>query len=454
MSTELLENQKNNTKEKKNITDQVQETVNVTNSNLSENAVLAYEYGHSLENERCLTIWEAQFGDFANGAQAVIDNMISSGELKWKSSSGLVLMLPHGFEGQGPEHSSARIERFLSLIDDDADKAPGFTKDTEMKLRETFRRHATRSDGYGLLRRNEMYDLLASVTEDILFTNNNNNNKSSVPDRRGQTLLMKEILNPANNLNAFTENDFIKYSITWIRRNYEQHYNMSVVNATSPAQLFHVLRRQIHRPFVKPLVLMTGKWLHHHHYCKSSLLDMGPGTWFRRTIAEKSRANNMQDNKKSMFPLDEKGTNEQGRIILCSGKIYYELYHARTRKSKHGKSAKERSDATKITIVRLEQLAPFPMDRVASAINNYPNAQVVWVQEEPKNQGAWTYIQPRFQTSMKYFYRGGAGNDGDDKTLPVIRYVGREVSATTAGGSFREHVKEQRDIIERALELE
>ena len=199
---------------------------------------------------------------------------------------------------------------------------------------------------------------------------------------------------------------------------------------------------------------MTGKWLHHHHYCKSSLLDMGPGTWFRRTIAEKSRANNMQDNKKSMFPLDEKGTNEQGRIILCSGKIYYELYHARTRKFKHGKSAKERSDATKITIVRLEQLAPFPMDRVASAINNYPNAQVVWVQEEPKNQGAWTYIQPRFQTSMKYFYRGGAGNDGDDKTLPVIRYVGREVSATTAGGSFREHVKEQRDIIERALELE
>jgi 2-oxoglutarate dehydrogenase E1 component len=424
----------------------VQETVNVTNSNLSENAVLAFEYGHSLENERCLTIWEAQFGDFANGAQSVIDNMISSGEIKWKSSSGLVMMLPHGLEGQGPEHSSARIERFLQLIDDDPDQAPGFTVETESKLRDAFRRTATRSDGYGVLHRNEMYDLLAHVNDIVREEMYDlTASKISRPDHRGQTLLMKEILNPGNSQTNFTEDDFLKYAITWIRRNYEQHYNMSVVNATSPAQLFHVLRRQIHRPFVKPLVLLTGKWLHHHAYCRSNISDMGPGTWFRRIITEKSRANNMQTNSKSMFPLNEKAVK---KIIFCSGKFYYELFHARTRKWKHAETERERRAATEITLVRLEQLAPFPMDRVASAVNNFPEADVVWAQEEPKNQGAWSYVQPRFATSMRCFYRGPL-----DQTPPAMKYVGRDVSATTAGGSFREHVKEQRDVIERALEL-
>lgn len=161
---------------------------------------------------------------------------------------------------------------------------------------------------------------------------------------------------------------------------------MSVVNVTSPAQYFHVLRRQIHRPFVKPLVLLTSKWLHHHNHCRSLLNDMGPGTWFRRIITEKSRANNLQKNSKLSFVLDEKNVD---KIIFCSGKIYYELYHARTRKKKSGKTQRERESATRVTLVRLEQLAPFPMDRIASAVNNYPNATCVWVQEEPKNQGAW-----------------------------------------------------------------
>ena len=151
-----------------------------------------------------------------------------------------------------------------------------------------------------------------------------------------------------------------------------------------------------------------------------------------------------QDKKGKTFELDTNVT----KVILCSGKIYYELYHARNRKLKAKHSA-ERSNAKKITIVRLEQLAPFPMDRVASAVNNFPGAEVAWVQEEPKNQGAYSYIVPRFQTSMKYFYRGTEG--GTEGDLPLLKYIGRPVSATTAGGSFRLHGNEQRDLIERAL---
>lgn len=377
--------------------------------------------------------------------------MISSGELKWKSSSGLVLMLPHGYEGQGPEHSSARIERFLQLVDDDPDEAPGFTLETEYNLRTAFYSCATRSDGYGTISRNQMHDLLSQVNEIVKNTSNNGGvihggASSSIPDKRGQTLLLKEILSSSKSKKVFNEDDFLKYSTTWIRRNYESNYNMSVVNVTSPAQHFHVLRRQIHRPFVKPLILLTSKWLHYHSFCKSNLNDIGPGTWFHRIITEKSLANNLATQKKRgiKFPLVDDANVK--KVVFCSGKIYYELYHARNRKLKSNDS-NERKEAKEVSLVRLEQLAPFPMDLVASAVNDFPNAEIAWVQEEPKNQGAWTYVQPRFHTALRYFYRGSR------RTFPKLEYFGRPVSATTAGGSFREHIDEQRDIIERALNV-
>jgi 2-oxoglutarate dehydrogenase E1 component len=266
--------------------------------------------------------------------------------------------------------------------------------------------------------------------------------------KRSDLLLMNEIADPAAATagQRFSCDDYIKYATTWIRRHYEQNYNLSVCNTTTPAQYFHVLRRQVHRPFVKPLVLCTGKWLQHHAACTSRLEDMGPGTWFRRIISEKSRANNLQNQKRTSFEIAPR--DEIERIIICSGKVFYELYHARSHQARAGETERARQNARKITLVRLEQLAPFPMDRVASAVNNFPLAEVMWVQEEPKNQGAWSFVQPRFKTAMSAYYRGPAG-----APPPEISYVGRPVSATTAGGSFRDHVKEQREVVRRALDL-
>ena len=433
-----------------------QESVKVANSNLSEAAVLAFEYGHSLENERCLTVWEAQFGDFANNAQAVIDNMIVSGEHKWGANSGLVLLLPHGFEGQGPEHSSCRLERFLQLVDDDPDDVPGFSLELVSELREAFARADTNSDGF--VDRDELYGLLLEGARSRMERAPGPAAAAAGAEGdRGHMLLMNEIANPmlrdggadggAARPQRFSCEDYIKYTTTWIRRNYETQYNMSVVNVTTPAQYFHVLRRQIHRPFVKPLVLASPKWLHHHAPARSRLSDMGPGTWFRRIISEKSRANNVQVNPRLRFQLAP--AEDVRRLIICSGKVFYELYRARTAKAQGGKTEQERRDARLTSLVRLEQLAPFPMDRVASAVNGFPGAEVVGVQEEPKNQGAWSFVQPRFATAMRYFYRG----PGDGAEPPTIAFLGRPVSATTAGGSFRDHAREQQDLIRRALDL-
>ena len=285
----------------------------VHDSSLSELAVLGFEYGYSLAEPAALTLWEGQFGDFANGAQMVIDQFIASGEIKWLRMSGLVMLLPHGYEGQGPEHSSARLERFLQLCGED---------------------------------------------------------------------------------------------------------NMQVVNLTTPANLFHALRRQVARNFRKPLIIMTPKSLLRHKLCISDLKDFAPGTHFTRVYPEVDTLTNDADVK---------------RVIFTSGKVYYDLLEARREKK-----------IDDIALVRVEQYYPFPSGEIQAALQKYPNAEVAWAQEEPKNMGAWSFIGPRIAEVM----------DGSGRGTNRIRYLGRAEAASPAEGYMKLHTKAQSAVIESAMTLE
>jgi 2-oxoglutarate dehydrogenase E1 component len=282
-----------------------QAEIEVVNSSLSEEAVLGFEYGMSSADPRRLVIWEAQFGDFANGAQVIIDQFLSSGESKWQRMNGLVLLLPHGYEGQGPEHSSARLERFLQLCADQ---------------------------------------------------------------------------------------------------------NMQVVNLTTPAQLFHAMRRQMHRPFRKPLVVMSPKSLLRHPRAVSTLEALANGT-FQTVLGDTA----------------DVPAAEIRRVLLCSGKIFYALEKERVER--------ERRD---VAIVRVEQLYPFPARELGEILRRYPqSAEVRWVQEEPKNQGAWQFVAPLLQSLL-----------GADRGL---QYVGREEAASPATGSYKIHQAEEAAILDEAL---
>jgi 2-oxoglutarate dehydrogenase E1 component len=274
--------------------------------------VLGFEYGYSLAEPRSLVIWEAQFGDFVNGAQVIIDQFISSGESKWLRMSGLTLLLPHGYEGQGPEHSSARLERWLQLAAED---------------------------------------------------------------------------------------------------------NMQIVNCTTPANYFHALRRQMHRKFRKPLVVMTPKSLLRHKLVVSSLADLGPGTSFHRVL---------YDNV--ILCPDE----QVKRVVLCSGKVYYDLYETRAERG-----------TTDVFFLRLEQLYPFPEKALMNELRRFPKAEIVWCQEEPKNMGAWTYVQPRLEETLVRI--------GAEHTRSL--YVGRPEAASPATGLLRRHNEEQARLVDEALTL-
>ncbi|KAL5968232.1 2-oxoglutarate dehydrogenase mitochondrial, partial [Taenia solium] len=305
----------------------------ICNSSLSEYAVMGFEMGYSLTNPNSLVIWEAQFGDFANGAQSIIDLYVSSGQQKWVRQSNLVLLLPHGMEGMGPEHSSGRLERFLQLSNDDESHIPVFGE---------------------------------NFSQEQLFETN------------------------------------------WI-----------IVNSTTPANMFHVLRRQILLPFRRPLVVFTPKSLLRHPDARSSFDDMLPGTGFQRLIPEAGPAREAPENVK--------------KLIFCSGKVYYEI-------KKHIDSA---DCAKEIAVARVEQLTPLPYDLIKEELERYPNAAVQWVQEEHRNQGAWTYVRPRIEHLIQ--------REMPNRVHTKLLYVGRPASAAPATGRKAIHLMENSHILKAVL---
>jgi 2-oxoglutarate dehydrogenase E1 component len=290
----------------------------VINSLLSEEAVLGFEYGYSLAEPKALTIWEAQFGDFANGAQVLFDQFISSGERKWLRMSGLVCMLPHGYEGQGPEHSSARLERFLQMCAED---------------------------------------------------------------------------------------------------------NMQVVHATTPANFFHVLRRQLHREIRKPLILMTPKSLLRHKRAVSRLDELGANTTFHRILYDDAVM--LPDEKIKLVPDDK-----IRRVVLCSGKVYYDIYDER-----------EKRGIDDVYIMRVEQLYPVPLKALVQELGHFKNAEVVWCQEEPRNMGAWHFIEPYLEWVLNQIH---APNKRP-------RYAGRAAAAATATGLMSKHLAQLKALLDEAL---
>jgi 2-oxoglutarate dehydrogenase E1 component len=292
----------------------------VINSMLSEEAVLGFEYGYSLAEPNALVAWEAQFGDFANGAQVIFDQFLSSGERKWLRMSGLVCLLPHGYEGQGPEHSSARLERWLQMSAED---------------------------------------------------------------------------------------------------------NWQVANCTTPANYFHILRRQLHRNFRKPLILMTPKSLLRHKRVVSRLDEMATGTTFHRVLWDDAQ----------VLPAEKirlKPDAEIRRVVLCSGKVYFDLYEGR-----------ETAGVDDVYILRVEQLYPFPVRALIDELRRFPNAEIVWAQEEPKNMGAWFFAESMLEWVLGHL----------SGTAKRPRYIGRAASAATATGLASRHASEQRAIVESAVAM-
>jgi 2-oxoglutarate dehydrogenase E1 component len=289
----------------------------VINSMLSEEAVLGFEYGYSLAEPNALVLWEAQFGDFANGAQVVFDQFISSGERKWLRMSALTCLLPHGYEGQGPEHSSARLERWLQMCAED---------------------------------------------------------------------------------------------------------NMQVAYCSTPANYFHVLRRQLKREFRKPLILMTPKSLLRHKRCVSRLADMAEGSCFHRVLHD--------DAQGTAGAIKLVRDDKIRRVVLCTGKVYFDLFEER-----------EKRGIDDVYLLRVEQLYPFPVKSLASELARFKSADVVWCQEEPKNMGSWTFVEPYLEWVLEH---AGA-------KVRRPRYVGRPAAASPAVGQMSKHLAQLQAFLDEAF---
>ena len=298
-----------------------QKNYEIVDSFLSELAVLGFEYGYSLVEPNTLTLWEAQFGDFANGAQIIIDQFISSGERKWSRASGIVMLLPHGYEGQGPEHSSARLERFLQLCSND---------------------------------------------------------------------------------------------------------NMQVMNCTTPANYFHALRRQMKRDFRKPLIMMTPKSLLRNKYCVSDLEDFSKNNSFHRVLWDHAI-----DPKTEGF-IKLKNSSKIRKVILCSGKVYFDLLEAR-----------EKLKIDDVILYRIEQLYPFPAKTLVKELKPYAkSATFHWCQEEPKNMGAWFSVRDYIEWTL----------DNIKANNNQISYIGRSPDASPATGYAKRHISQQQEIIKKVFE--
>ncbi len=287
---------------------------------LSELAVLGFEFGYSLSEPETLVIWEAQFGDFANGAQTIIDQFITSSESKWGRASGLVMLLPHGYEGQGPEHSSARLERFLQMC-------------------------------------------------------------------AGE--------------------------------------NIQVVNCTTPANYFHVLRRQMHRDFRKPLIVLTPKSLLRNRKCVSQIEDLSKKNTFHRVLEDHAYIKNS-----GLIKIES--DNKVEKVVICSGKIYFDLIEAR-----------EKAKNNKVVFVRLEQLYPFPAKTLAVKLKRYRKATFFWCQEEPQNMGAWNTVRNYIERTLEIIHTK------NDKVK--VKYIGRKPSASTATGNLNKHLAQQKEILEKVV---
>jgi 2-oxoglutarate dehydrogenase E1 component len=348
------------------------------------------------------------------------------------------VLLPHGYDGQGPEHSSGRLERFLQLVDDDEDAIPGKSAFSKAEMQSGFDAISSlKSRSGGVLDRAELGRILSRLSP------------GASAERIELTLAEIMAETGTSGDEVLTKDDWCRLMEAWHLRNSERKVNLVVVVPSTPAQYFHCLRRQIHRPFSKPLVCFSGKWLLHHKHCVSRLDDLAAGTFFQRLIVEGGLGDNMRGSgmvsgsEAQQLEKQQLGGRVQmvddekiRRVIFCSGKVFYHLFHAR--------EASSHPLAGTITLVRLEQIAPFPYDLVGPTLARFSNADICWVQEEPKNMGAWAYVRPRLQTCMR------------ENGLPIkpILYRGRKPSSSPASGGYTVHIAEQKVFVEAALRLE